>query len=368
MVLDLLEEKDLDCLLVFSESYHNSNMYYLSSFLSGDPFVYFKTKEKECLVVPGMEVERAREDSDIEICSLSMFGEEQNRYLGAIKKLLNDYDCNKIGVPDEFPVKISKKLSEFDLFPIDLSKLRDVKDNWEVDYIEGVQKTAESGMEVALEILKESELVEGKLFYKDKPLTSDYIRYKINIELLRNNCISMDTIVSSGNETASPHKPGSGVLDPTPIIIDIFPKNRENRYCGDITRTFSKTKNEKAYQVYQDVQKAQEIGFKEIKKNGVTGAVVHNAVCEYFENKGYDTPRTGGETGFIHSTGHGVGLDLHEHPRLGKGGSELKKGHVVTIEPGIYDPSFGGIRIEDLVVITEKSFKNLTSFDKEFYI
>nr|WP_161490726.1 Xaa-Pro peptidase family protein [Methanonatronarchaeum thermophilum] len=316
-----------------------------------------------------MEVERAREDSDLEVISLSNFEQSQNRYLGAIKKLLNDAGCSKIGVPDEFPIKIAHKLGGYQLFPINLSKQRAVKEKWEIQHIENVQKTAESGMKTAVSILEKSEVIEGELFYKDRPLTSDYIRYRINVELLRNDCISMDTIVSSGKETSSPHNSGTGILKPTPIIIDIFPKNRKNRYCGDITRSFSKIKNNKINKVYQDVLNAQETAFNKIKeKNQITGAEVHNAVCNYFEKKGYNTPRTGGKTGFIHSTGHGVGLDLHEKPSLGRAGTTLKKGHVVTIEPGIYNPEFGGIRIEDLITITEDSFKNLTTFEKNLYI
>ncbi len=362
-----LKKNKVDCFLSFTESYHDSNMYYLSRFLSADPFIYFKTPEKESIIVPQMEVERARKDCNLRVRSLNEFESDRDRYLGAIKELLNETGCKEVGVPRDFPLYIAQKLNNYKLKPIDLTENRAVKTESEINLIHSVQKTAEMAMKKAVSILKKSSVERNKLYYEDKPLTSDYIRYQINVELLKNDCYSNDTIVSSGRETSSPHNSGKGTLNPGPIIIDIFPKNRENRYCGDLTRSFSKKTDEQTRRIYQDVLEAQEAAFDLIKP-GATGSEVHNAVCENLEQKGYETPRTNGKTGFIHSTGHGVGLDLHEHPRLSKGGGELKEGHVVTVEPGIYNPSFGGIRIEDLVVVEEDSCRNLTTYRKNLYI
>jgi Xaa-Pro aminopeptidase len=102
----------------------------------------------------------------------------------------------------------------------------------------------------------------------------------------------------------------------------------------------------------------------------VTGADVHDAACDVYEDAGLPTLRSdeGTETGFIHSTGHGVGLDVHEGPRIAPGGEELEPGHVITIEPGLYDPEVGGVRIEDLVVVTEDGYENLTDYRVEFTV
>jgi Xaa-Pro aminopeptidase len=103
---------------------------------------------------------------------------------------------------------------------------------------------------------------------------------------------------------------------------------------------------------------------------GATGEEVHAAACEVYEAAGEPTFRTDPETetGFIHSTGHGIGLDVHESPRLASGAGELEPGHVVTVEPGLYDPAVGGVRLEDLVVVTEDGHENLTDYPLEFVV
>jgi Xaa-Pro aminopeptidase len=103
---------------------------------------------------------------------------------------------------------------------------------------------------------------------------------------------------------------------------------------------------------------------------GATGAAVHGAACEVYEDAGLPTLRNDEdtETGFIHSTGHGVGLDVHELPQVSPSGGELEAGHVITIEPGLYDPDVGGVRLEDLVVVTEDGYENLTDYPMDFVV
>ena len=137
-----------------------------------------------------------------------------------------------------------------------------------------------------------------------------------------------------------------------------------------MTRTFVRgTPDAVVRERYGATLDAMEAAFDAIEA-GVTGEAVHDAVCDAYEARGYETLRSdpAAETGFIHGTGHGVGLDVHELPRLAPDGGELEAGNVVTVEPGLYDPAIGGVRIEDLVVVTEDGYENLTGYPKQLVV
>lgn len=119
--------------------------------------------------------------------------------------------------------------------------------------------------------------------------------------------------------------------------------------------------------MYETVLAAQKKAFGMVKP-GVKAADVHNAICDLFEEHGYDTYRSGSKAGFIHSTGHGVGLDIHELPSVGENEALLEAGNVITIEPGLYYPEIGGIRLEDMVLVTENGCQNLTGLEKRFVL
>jgi Xaa-Pro aminopeptidase len=151
-----------------------------------------------------------------------------------------------------------------------------------------------------------------------------------------------------------------------PIIVDIFPRDKETRYHGDLTRTFCRGEpGDTLAEWYRLTADAKAAALDAIEP-GVTGEAVHDAACDVYEDAGLPTLRSDdeAETGFIHSTGHGVGLEVHELPRLAPDGGELEPGHVVTVEPGLYDPDVGGVRIEDLVVVTAEGYENLTDYQE----
>jgi Xaa-Pro aminopeptidase len=177
-----------------------------------------------------------------------------------------------------------------------------------------------------------------------------------------------DCIVASGAEGALAHAVGSGPIEAgEPIIIDIFPRNKESRYFGDMPRTFVKGEPEAKIQEWYDLTREAYETALETVQAGVMGKEVHDAVCEVFEREGHPTLRTDESTedGFNHSTGHGVGLDVHELPSLSQFGGELRPGHVVTVEPGLYEQGTGGVRLEDLVVVTETGYENLNDYPQE---
>jgi Xaa-Pro aminopeptidase len=148
--------------------------------------------------------------------------------------------------------------------------------------------------------------------------------------------------------------------------MDIFPRSKSTKYWADMTRTVVKGQpSDELMKMYETVLRSQEAAFGQIRA-GATGKAVHDAVVEVLKEAGYN--REDGGPVMNHSTGHGVGIDIHEAPGVGFGDTELLVGDVITIEPGLYDPSIGGIRIEDMVVVTADGYRNLTQFPKDFVI
>jgi Xaa-Pro aminopeptidase len=203
--------------------------------------------------------------------------------------------------------------------------------------------------------------------YHNVPLTSEKLRAIIDIAIIQAGGLASHTIVAGGRQACDPHEQGHGVLRANePIIVDIFPRSQKTGYFGDITRTVVKGRaSEGVRKLYHTVARAQEIGFARLEA-GVAGAEVHQAVKEFFDAEGYKTCRRNGRMqGFFHGTGHGLGLEIHESPRVSATSNDyLRAGHVVTIEPGLYYPELGGVRLEDVAYLLGGRPRNLTKFEK----
>ena len=209
-------------------------------------------------------------------------------------------------------------------------------------------------------------------------LTAERVRAIVEGALLERGCLAESTIIAPGKQAADPHMIGSGPIHAgEPVVMDIFPQHKETRYFADMTRTVSKgAPPAEISKLYEIVKHAQDAGIKALRP-GITGREVHELVEDIIFAAGYDTLRTGQKhdvsdpvtKGFIHATGHGVGLEIHEAPRVGRGGtSPLEIGDVVTVEPGIYDPAIGGVRLEDMLVITADGSRNLTRAPRQLVV
>jgi Xaa-Pro aminopeptidase len=252
--------------------------------------------------------------------------------------------------------------------------LRRTKTEQEISYIERTQRATEGACARAVEVLREAKVeADSTLKWGRDPLTSELLRAEIDIELLRHGCADeAGAIVAGGDQTSDPHEKGYGVLHTgEPIILDIFPVDRDTRYYADMTRTVVKGEpSPELEKMYEAVLAAQRAALESIGA-GVNGREIHLEVSEMLHEAGYKTVKHDREEGkplregFMHGTGHGVGIDIHEAPRLSMVEEELKAGDVVTVEPGLYYPETGGVRIEDLVVVTEDGCRNLTEFPKE---
>ncbi|MFQ6063460.1 MAG: M24 family metallopeptidase [Methanosarcinales archaeon] len=377
------ENKKLDAFLHVGESFHNADMYYLTKFLISGKCIYIfgKTqttlKCKETLIVPHMEVDRAKRESRIQdVRSRREYENKNNKELNhALAQFLTKEKLQSIAVGYDFSVFVADSLREkgFDIVPVKdpVRKIRAIKTQNEIEKIKNAQRAGERAMELAVNIIKKSEIKNGVLYYKDNILTSEYLRSRIEHFLIDLFCDADGTIVACGVGSANPHWQGYGkLLANEPIIIDIFPRLKHERYYADLTRTVVRGSPKKELiEMYDAVLKAQQTAFK-IIKTGITGEEVHNAVCDALEMQGYDTLKKSKDIteGFIHSTGHGVGLDIHELPTLGEKGLELQEGNVVTVEPGLYYKNLGGIRLEDMVVVTKNGCRNLTTFEKKLIV
>ena len=358
----------------------NPDQRYLSGFGGHDPFSTLATSGDVHLLVRGLERELALENSRADTVATPDDYEypadagTAARDLSVLEQFLGDHDVGSVLVPPRFPVSTADGLRDagIDVEPDQsglIAEMRAVKSTEEIAHIRRTQRATERAMQRAEDMLSAAERSDVLLF-EGEPLTSERLKTAITMSLLEDGCDVKDIIVACGADAAKPHERGSGPLRPDePIVIDIFPWDTESHYHADMTRTFCVgAASETAAEWYDCTAAAQDAAFDTIGP-GVSTTAVHDAVCDVYEAAGIPTNRSdpGTAIGFMHGTGHGVGLAVHEGPRLSTSDpTDLKPGHVVTVEPGVYDPDVGGCRLEDLVVITADGFENLTQYERQF--
>ena len=241
-----------------------------------------------------------------------------------------------------------------------------IKSEEEIAAIAETQRHTETALEAALQVLRESRIAGGRILWRGKPLTAEDLKKVINLSLMENDCVAQHTIVACGIDGVDPHNQGSGPIRPNEsIVFDIFPRSSRTRYFADMTRTVVKGKaSDDLRRMYDAVLAAQLRGI-ELVRDGASGQAIHEEVARTLEARGFQTgPVDGRMQGFFHGTGHGVGLDIHEPPRISKAGAGLKAGQVVTVEPGLYYARRGAVRIEDLMVVGTDGCRNLTRAPK----
>ncbi|MCU4925065.1 Xaa-Pro peptidase family protein [Halobacteria archaeon AArc-dxtr1] len=380
---EYLAAEELDGYLIDADG-SDPDQRYVSGFTAPDPYQTLVTTEGVHLLVSGLEYGRAKKEADADTVSrLSAFDyrdrvAEYGSYEGrcrTIAAFLASHDVESVSVPRDFPTGTADGLREQAVsVTVEpggvIEDVRARKTEWEIDQISATQRANETAMAAAETLLAEAAVEDGLLVDPESgdPLTSERVKREIEVTLLEHGCGLDDTIVACGADGADPHDRGSGPLAADElIVIDIFPRDKESGYFADMTRTFCRgTPSEEARRRYDVTLTARQAAIETIEA-GVTGATVHDAACDVIEEAGYDSLRSNpeAETGYIHNTGHGVGLAIHEQPSLSPTGGELEAGHVVTVEPGIYDPDVGGVRLEDLVVVTEDGCENLTAYRTE---
>ncbi|MCK4635883.1 MAG: aminopeptidase P family protein [Candidatus Moranbacteria bacterium] len=368
--------------LIYADT-KNSNMFYAVKSHISDPFLYLEIGRKKYVFLDHREFAVFKENNrnkKIEIILVEDLLKKalklKNKTLfpnKLILTILREFDLlnKEIKVPSDFPIFMADFLrnKQIKITPVTpFFPKRKIKSKAEIKLIkENIKNTLEVFKKIE-NILKESEIKKDKIYFQGKILTSEFLKYEVEKILLEKNMTNQEgLIISSGYQTAIPHHRGSGEIKPnTFIICDIFPRNRENGYFADITRTYVKGKTSKRMmKIFNAVKKVQVKAIKSIKA-GVEAKKI-NEICEKsFEKDGF---KTRGGRGFIHSTGHSFGLDVHEKPYLGKLSEDvLEAGNVVTVEPGLYFPKFGGVRIEDDILVTKDGSENLVDYPKVLVI
>ena len=371
-----------DTFLIIDTSEENADLYYKTRFFVPDPVIYLEHNGKKNLVLSDLEIDRGKKAATVDtVVSLS---DLQRRLLAAKKRpklidaaalLLRDRKIKKVTVPGRFGLKYADELRKegFRVVPakaepLFMERLRKTPE--EVGLIkDALTKTAQA-MDTAIKIIAASEVRKNRLYHDGKPLTSERVKGEINSFLSKSGFSAAHTIVACGIHSSMPHDSGQGPLYAgKPIVLDIFPRSQKTGYFGDMTRTVIKGEPTKELSdMYDTVLKGQKLAIDMIGP-GVAVKDVHKAVVDYFDSRGYKTGTVDGKTeGFIHSTGHGLGLEIHEPPRVGMGDEVLEVGNVVTVEPGLYYARTGGIRIEDVVVVEKKGCRNLTRYPKKFKV
>lgn len=360
----------------------DSTQYYLSGFDAMGAFATLYADGEIRLLVPDLAYPRATDESDADEVwrrSAFDFGETYDEH-GPAKAgplttaaFLAEQGVESVSVPPSFPHGTAAVLREEGIevvtdYDETVVGIRAVKTDAEVEAIAAAQRANEDAM-ATVEDMFERATVEGDTLVLDgEVLTSERVRRTIRATLREADCETSECIVAAGAAGARTHAVGSGPIEAgEPVIVDVAPRHEESGYVGDMTRTFVKGEPDpKVREWYDRTREAFDLVLEHIEP-GVTGDAVDDAVCDYFEGEGYATLRTdeATEDGFVHTTGHGVGLDLHEQPHLGFGGGELQPGHVVTVEPGLYEQGVGGVRLEDVVVVTEDGYESLNDYPRE---
>lgn len=366
--------------LMYASSESCADALYLGKVFVPDPYISFRLAGESYAVVNALEYARVSEESAydevilLESVMECMVGTGDKSICEVLAFLRKDLKIDGFRVAGDFPIwlgdALRKKRISVEVVSDGLFEERTIKTDEELTFIEEGNAASAAGIQTAFDMLSATKVKHGKLFYKNKPLTSEWLRQEVDISCLRRGAVASHTIVAGGDQACDPHCGGFGQLYANElIIIDVFPRVQRHGYHGDMTRTFLKgTPSPEQEKIVATVMKAQSLALEKVKA-GISGKTVHQTVDQYFKKTGFRTEKTAdGFIGFFHGTGHGLGLEVHESPRVSRVDQRLRKGHVVTIEPGLYYPGVGACRIEDVVAVEKGGYRLLSDFQKNKWV
>jgi Xaa-Pro aminopeptidase len=369
--------------LMYADTYRSPELRHEVPIGIPDAFLYAEKDGVKHIAIGAMEIPRLAELGLFELHPSEEFGSDELMRAGGLSygelrqevavRAAKALGITNAVVPEAFPLWLADRLRADGVeLTVDgglFDDRRRVKTDAELAGIRRAQRAAEAGMDAARELLR-SATPNGKGLEVDgEPLTVERVKAAMSQAFAAHGTTADDFIVAPGPQGAVGHDMGSGAISAgVPIVIDIWPRDNESFMFCDMTRTFV------VGDVPEDVQRWHELtkqaldrAISEIK-DGADGRSIFDGTCEIYEGAGEPTQRTkeAGKplaNGFFHGLGHGVGLEVHEQPGMGFASKDpLKAGDVVTVEPGCYRQGYGGVRLEDLVLVTKDGAENLTQY------
>ena len=371
-----------DAVLIYGDSFRSPDMRHAVPLGVPDPFLYAEQNGSRHVFASSMEATRLRR--------LGLFDVHAHEELGFDELLASGIDESELDaqlalravgslglgratVPKDFPVWLADRLRadgiELDVDQDVFDDRRRAKTEAQVAGMRRAQRAAEAAMDACRDLLRRSEIRGDELLLHGEQLTVERVKADLNVVFAAHDTTADEYIVAPGAQGAVGHDMGSGPIRPgTPLVVDIFPRDNASAVYTDMTRTFV------VGEVPDDVREwhrlckeALDAAIARIRP-GVEARAVFDLTCDIFEAAGEPTQRTKrpGETladGFFHGLGHGVGLEVHEEPGMGRlANKTLVAGDAVTVEPGLYRSGYGGVRLEDIVLVTETGAENLTDY------
>lgn len=360
--------------LLYTDTLVSPDLLYFGRVEVHDPFVAFEARGKKFTVQNALEFGRVKRTGAFDVVlAREEWMERAQREFGPAAGIPEMIVClaraqgvKAFRIAPDFPASLYVKLLALGLrlefvrgllFPE-----REIKTDAECAHIREGNRLAAVGFRVVEQVLRAATIKGRSLVHEGRPLTSERLRYLVEVAIKEQGGDARDTIIAGGDQACDPHERGSGPLRPHELIIaDIFPRHVKSGYYGDMTRTYLKGRpREVQRRMVATVRAAQLAALRKLRA-GVDGRDVHQAVVATFVEAGYETKRgADGATGFIHGTGHGLGLAVHDPGRLGPVSVRVPRGAVLTVEPGLYYPGLGGCRWEDVVQVTATGVKLLS--------
>ncbi|HET7536659.1 MAG TPA: M24 family metallopeptidase [Candidatus Didemnitutus sp.] len=352
--------------LLYADTHASTDMLYFGRVEVHDPFLAFGAGRRKITLQSALEFGRVKRTSAFDaVLPLETWRDRARREFGPKAGMAEIIACvtrahgvRKFRIADDFPAALYVKLAKLGLklefaggmlFP-----QREIKTAAEAAAVREGNRLCSVGFSVVEKILRAARIKGRTLVHQGKVLTSERVRFLMETAIKEQGGDARDTIVAGGDQGCDPHERGSGPLRPDElIVVDVFPRVVQTGYYGDMTRTYLKGRaREVQRRMVATVREGQLAALKMIRA-GTDGCEIHTKITDIFSEAGYETKRDkSGSVGFIHGTGHGLGLALHEPPRVSTVNYRLKAGSVVTVEPGLYYPGIGGCRWEDVVQVT----------------